>query len=156
MANLPDLMRTNRSLFSEFFRDLDDLFLTGYPTAQTQSGRQNFVQPKMEVHQDDKNYVLSFDVPGVPKEDLKIDVVNNVLTISGARRNSTANRTESYTFQRSLTLPNGVQADHVQANYEHGVLEIVIPKERAQEKRSIAIGEKRGQSVLSADEKRSH
>lgn len=156
MANLPDLMRSNRSLFSEFFRDLDDLFFTGYPVAQAQAPRANFVQPKMEVEEDEKNYVLSFDVPGVPKDELKIEVVDNVLTISGARRSASANRSESYTFQRSLSLPTGITADHVQANYEHGVLDIVIPKERVQERRSIAIGQGRGQTAISADEKKSH
>ncbi len=149
MANLPDLMRTNRSIFSEFFRDLDDFFNMSYGNLPHLSGMANdFVQPSMDLHENDKNYILSFDVPGVRKEDLKIDCTNNILTITGERRQNFGEGKEQRgtrfgRFQRSITLPTGVTADQIQAHYENGVLDVVIPKVEMQERRSIQVGEGR-------------
>ena len=152
MANLPDLFRTNRSMFSEFFRDLDELFgLQSSGVPQASSGESRWLNPVIDIDDDGKNYVLTVDVPGVQKADLKIDIAENVITISGERREQFGEGKRSSgrmygRFNRSFTLPPGTDSEQVKANYENGVLSILIPKAETKQRRSIEIQESKGAS----------
>lgn len=92
--------------------------------------------PAMDLVETDDHYVLTADLPGVRPEDVKIAVEDDVLTVSGERALSHESREEgvhrveraSGEFSRSLTLPAGVDPQQVRASFEHGVLEVRIPK----------------------------
>lgn len=92
--------------------------------------------PVVNTREDDKAYHVEADLPGVEKEDIKVDVKNNILTISGERKHKEEIKREDYyklessygKFERSFTLPKGADAEHIEAKTEKGVLEVTIPK----------------------------
>lgn len=103
-----------------------------------------------DFHEDEGHFVLTMDVPGMKKEDIKIELQDKVVTISGERKRESfdkdqnqkaSRRTErSYGFfQRSFALPTAVEADKVEAHYSDGVLELVIPKAEESKARRIEV-----------------
>ena len=103
-----------------------------------------------DVEETKDHYLLSFDMPGIRKEDLDVHVDGNVLTVSGERksefhsdeseRNFLKSERSHGSFHRSFTLPRNVNVSEIDANYENGVLELVLPKSEESKGRSIKIG----------------
>ena len=99
--------------------------------------------PPMEVRQREDGLVVRADLPGLSPEDVNIELENGVLTISGERRDASEDRQDGYfhsersygAFSRSITLPEGVDEDQVNARFEHGVLEVTVPIQRQQQQR---------------------
>lgn len=104
--------------------------------------------PPMDLVEADDEYVLRADLPGLAKDDLEIEVKDNVLTISGERQAEHEDRKEGYhrverafgRFSRSLDLPKGIDASAVSADFENGVLEVRIPKPEERQPTRIEIG----------------
>jgi HSP20 family protein len=104
--------------------------------------------PAMDLVETDDHFVLRADLPGLTEGDVNIEVEDNVLTVSGERKAEHETTKEGYhrverafgSFSRSLTLPEGVDADAVTANFDRGVLEIRIPKPEQRKPRKISIG----------------
>jgi HSP20 family protein len=104
--------------------------------------------PAMDLVETDDHFVLRADLPGLSEDDVNIEVEDNVLTISGERSAEHEATKEGYhrverafgSFSRSLTLPEGVDAEAVTANFDRGVLEIRIPKPEQRKPRKISIG----------------
>jgi HSP20 family protein len=98
--------------------------------------------PQIEVFERDGNLVVHADLPAVRREDVEVDVDNDVLTIRGQRRHEHNEaeggyrRTErSYgTFVRQIPLPEGVDPTEIEAAYQDGVLEVIIPTPRDPER----------------------
>ncbi|MGZ4186213.1 MAG: Hsp20/alpha crystallin family protein [Solirubrobacteraceae bacterium] len=103
--------------------------------------------PAMDVVESEDNYVLRVDLPGVSEGDVKIELDDNVLTISGERKSAHKDTKEGYyrveraygSFSRMLTLPEGVDADSISANFDRGVLEVKIPKPEQRKPRRVEI-----------------
>lgn len=103
--------------------------------------------PAMDLVETDGDFILRADLPGLGEQDVKIELEDSVLTVSGERRSEHEQRREGYyrverasgTFSRSLTLPEGVDPDRVTASFERGVLEVHIPKPEARKPRKVAI-----------------
>jgi HSP20 family protein len=103
--------------------------------------------PAMDLVETDEHFVLRADLPGVSEEDVKIELDERVLTVSGERKSDHETKKEGYyrversfgAFSRSLTLPQGVDAEAVSASFSNGVLEVRIPKPAAAKPRRIAI-----------------
>ncbi|MEO0138971.1 MAG: Hsp20/alpha crystallin family protein [candidate division WOR-3 bacterium] len=103
--------------------------------------------PAIEVKELPDKYILKVDVPGVKKEDLKLEVSDNVLTISGERKEEKEEREAQYyrreilygSFQRSIQLPSNVEPDKISAKLENGVLTIEIPKTEKAKAKEIPI-----------------
>ncbi|HEY7545091.1 MAG TPA: Hsp20/alpha crystallin family protein [Blastocatellia bacterium] len=119
------------------------------------SGRmeQSVWSPQMEVFEREGQIVVRADLPGLNKDDIKIDITDDALTIQGERRQEHEQSEEGFYhsersfghFYRSIALPEGVDADNAKANFRDGVLEITIPApQRTQRRRQIDIGEERG------------
>jgi HSP20 family protein len=104
--------------------------------------------PPMDLVETDDHFVLRADLPGLAEGDVSIEVEDNVLTVSGERKAEHETTKEGYhrverafgTFSRSLTLPDGVDAEAVTASFDRGVLEIRIPKPEQRKPRKISIG----------------
>jgi HSP20 family protein len=104
--------------------------------------------PPMDLVEADDEYVLRADLPGLDRDDLEIEVKDNVLTISGERRAEHEDRKEGYhrverafgRFSRSLDLPEGIDPSGVKADFERGVLEVRIPKPEERQPTRIEIG----------------
>jgi HSP20 family protein len=93
--------------------------------------------PAVNIKENPTNYMVSFAAPGLKKEDFKINLENNVLTISSEQKSETEDKKEGeYTrkeynyqsFMRSFTLPETVESEAIEAKYEQGELTIAIPK----------------------------
>ena len=109
------------------------------------STTQGFV-PAVDVHETEKAYTLSFDLPGVNPKDVKIEVENGTLTVAGTRTFEQAEGTNprrlervSGAFQRSFRLRAKVDQDAIQAKYKDGVLTIELPKAPEAVRREISI-----------------
>src|SRR5690242_19747238 len=104
--------------------------------------------PATDVVEREDGYVLSIDLPGLSESDVKIELEDNVLTVSGERRSQSEAAKDGYcrverafgSFTRRLTLPEGVDGDAIAASFDKGVLEISIPKPEARKPRRIEIG----------------
>jgi len=103
--------------------------------------------PAVDLREEDSQYVLHADMPGMSKDDMDIHVENNVLTITGERKFESEAKKDNYhrieraygKFVRSFTLPPRVMADAISAGYQDGVLEVVIPKAEESKPKKIAI-----------------
>jgi len=124
-----DLIRWNPAEeLSNWHRDIDELF--GRFLQRPESSFQSWV-PRMETYRKDNDYIVKVDLPGVNPQDVHVETEGNLLTISGERkgeeRGSEYRETFYGKFERQITLPQGLEADKVTANYQHGVLEIRVP-----------------------------
>ena len=103
--------------------------------------------PAVDLLEREDTLVLKADLPGLREEDVQIEVRDNVLTISGERRADFEDKQNGYhrverafgRFSRSLSLPEGVDADKIQASFDNGVLEVTIPKPEERKPRRIEI-----------------
>ncbi len=92
--------------------------------------------PRVDVTEDNENLYVHAEVPGVDKNDIKINLVGDVLTISGEKRSEGKDEKKNYyrternygSFTRSFTLPSEVVVDKISAEYKEGVLNITLPK----------------------------
>lgn len=135
---------STRGFPADLFEEMDQL-LNAFrsPTYTTEKT----FHPATEITEQDGHYLLSIDVPGIRKDDIKINVTDNVLTVSGERKreekteDSKVRRVErSYgSFKRSFTLPNTIDADQIEAHYEDGVLELSLPKAPTAQAKTIEI-----------------
>ena len=128
-----------------FTQEFDRLFSSLFDN----SGRQ--VQrwvPAMDLVEADDHFVLKADLPGLGEDDVAIEVQDNVLTITGSREAEHERKEKGWyrlersygSFSRSLTIPDGVDADKVEASFDRGVLEVRIPKPEERKPRRISIG----------------
>jgi HSP20 family protein len=116
--------------------------------------------PAMDLVETDDNFVLRADLPGVSEGDVKIELEDNVLTVSGERKAGHEATKAGYyrvershgSFARTLTLPEGVDADRINASFDKGVLEVKIPKPEQRKPRKVAIAVGAGAPTIEAGE----
>jgi HSP20 family protein len=104
--------------------------------------------PAMDLVETGDHFVLRADLPGMSEKDVNIEVEERVLTVSGERKAEQSENKDGYhrverafgSFSRSLTLPEGVDAEAVSASFDKGVLEVRIPKPEERKPRKISIG----------------
>ena len=105
--------------------------------------------PAMDLVEAGESLVLRADLPGLRREDVGIEVKDGVLTISGERKDEHEESVDGYyrverafgSFSRSLTLPKGVEAEGIAAEFADGVLEVTTPKPADRKPHRIEIGE---------------
>lgn len=103
--------------------------------------------PAVDVYEDEHKLVLKVEAPGVKQEDFDINVENQTLTIKGERKFETDEKEENYhrierrygSFVRSFSLPQTVDTNAVQANYDAGVLNISLPKKAEAKPKQVKI-----------------
>ncbi|KAI0088383.1 HSP20-like chaperone [Irpex rosettiformis] len=133
---------------SDFDRLFDESFntRTGNTRLRNQIGGHNesngsrrlALRPRLDVHENSASNTVTatFELPGLKKEDVNIDVHNNVLTISGESKVSSEHDENGYVvrerrfgrFERSLPLPQGIKSEDIKAGLENGVLTVSFPK----------------------------
>lgn len=131
--------------------EMNRLFSSFFDTP-TNAGNANGITrrwiPAMDLVETREHFVLKADLPGMTDADVKVEVENNVLTISGERKTEQEAEAEGYyrierasdAFSRSLTLPEGIDADAVKATFDNGVLEVRVPKPVDVQPRRVQIG----------------
>lgn len=135
------LIRRSNDLFPTFFNDfLGNDWLT----------ERNASMPAVNIRESKDNFEVEMAAPGMNKKDFRIELDNDVLTISYEKKEDREekNKEGQYTkqefnyqaFRRSFTLPNTVQSDKINAKYNDGILRLSIPKkEEAKQKASRVI-----------------
>jgi HSP20 family protein len=134
---------------SSLQNEMNRLFNTAFDTPTTPGNGATIRRwvPAMDLVETADDFVLRADLPGLTQDDVKIELEDSTLTVSGERKSERTDKHEGYyrverafgSFSRSLTLPKGVDADAVKANFDNGVLEIHIPKPEERKPRRIAI-----------------
>lgn len=137
----------NGSIFDlhrQMNRLFDDLFDGNAGGGEGSQG--NASSPPMDVHQQDGRVEITAELPGVREEDIDLTVEDGVLILSGEkkshREDSQGNyRERSYgRFERRITLPGTIDENQIEANFEHGVLTIILPLAERQLGRKIPLG----------------
>jgi HSP20 family protein len=124
----------------------DDFFTTDFRNwGLSNNSSTNTTLPAVNIRETNENFVVEMAAPGMNKEDFKVELDGNRLTISSEKADENemsegekySRREFSYqSFQRSFQLPKEVvDADKIEARYEHGVLHLVIPKKEEAKKR---------------------
>lgn len=137
--------RKETTALSPWYRLIDDLFemrpeldLPGFGTGWV---------PAVDVEETDDAYQIRAEMPGLKKEDVKISLVENVLTITGEKKHEAKSDSKKYrrlertygSFQRSFSLPAPISTDKISAEFKNGVLEVVVPKSEEAKIREIDI-----------------
>jgi HSP20 family protein len=105
-------------------------------------------RPTVDIYDSNGETVIQAELPGVKKEDISVDVKDNVLTITGQRSKEEEIKEENYyrqerrfgSFQRAFTLPGEVDPENVKAEFKDGILKVRIPKPREPQTKKITIG----------------
>ena len=121
------------SLQNEIDR-LFENFTTGFPMLG--NGMANVSLPTMDIAETDKDIEITAELPGLEEKDVQINMSDNVLTIRGEKKAEKEQKDKNYrlversygAFERSLELPEGVNADAIKASIDKGVLKVVVPK----------------------------
>lgn len=133
-------------------RAFNQIFEDTWQQARSTSG--SLATLALDVHETTHGYTITAAVPGVKAEDLQINLHDNVLTVTGEMRSETKRDGENTgregartllmertygKFSRSIRLPQPVQADHIEATLEHGVLTLSLPKTPEVQPRQIPV-----------------
>jgi HSP20 family protein len=126
-----------------FTREIDRVFDAFF--GQTDQGRRWV--PPMDLVEAEDHFVLKADLPGLVESDVNLEVQDGTLTISGERKAEHEQREKGWyriersfgSFSRSVTLPDGVDPDRIEAAFNDGVLEVRIPKPEERKPRRISI-----------------
>jgi HSP20 family protein len=136
------------SIFNDFFRPWESLFDTNGGSLMNNLNPINI--PAVNIVEGKNNYEVSLAAPGMKKDDFKIDIEGNMLTVSAETEEKKEEKDEKYarkeysysSFSRSFVLPEWVNKDKIDASYENGLLKLQLPKTeeaRKQSSRHIAV-----------------
>jgi HSP20 family protein len=153
--NLKSLIPVNRDRtvagssnpFMSLQREIDRLFddfTSGFPTFG--NGKANLL-PNMDVTETDKEIEITAELPGLEEKDVQINVADNLLTIRGEKKSEKEEKEKNYrlversygSFERTLELPDGVNADAIKANIAKGVLKVTVPKPAPAQAKKIEV-----------------
>jgi HSP20 family protein len=134
--------------FSTLQDRMNRLFRESYgPEGRDESLTTSQFAPPVDVYEDEHNVVLKVEVPGIDEKDIDVRVENNVLTVHGERKVEKEEKEENFrrverqygNFTRTFTLPSTVDAERIQADYDKGILKIVLPKKAEAKPKSIKV-----------------
>ncbi|CUS76560.1 heat shock protein Hsp20 [Candidatus Kryptonium thompsonii] len=131
-----DLQKEINRMFDRFFRGFED-----------EEIRMISWSPRVDISETDDEYIVRAEIPGVSKDDVKITIKDDILTISGEKKQEKEAKGENFhriervygSFSRSFALPGSVKVDKVEAKFKDGVLTIKLPKVEEAKPREIEI-----------------
>ncbi|HEU4584777.1 MAG TPA: Hsp20/alpha crystallin family protein [Gemmatimonadaceae bacterium] len=146
--------------WSDLRREIDRMFDSAFAGLPLGTNGQSQYLPAMDIDETGDKIRLTLEVPGVSPEDLEITIENNMLTVSGEKRFSRESGSDGDgshlverrygRFQRSVMLPETVDADSISAHFENGVLTVELPKPASSRRRTIPIGLGAGEKKVEA------
>lgn len=121
------------------FREMDEMlrgFRTGLPMPRDLTAPLADFTPAVDIVEKDREYLVKAQLPGVRKEDVKVELLNGVLTLTGERKYEKEEKTEKMhrvetaygAFTRSFVVPEDVLAEKIAADYKDGILTVHLPK----------------------------
>jgi len=138
--------RNLNSLQNEIDRVFDRFFSPG-DQDRDGSATQTVWRPRTDLIETEDSYRLHLDMPGMSRDELNISYRDNELVVSGERTSDRADEGEEFVrversfgqFRRTFTLPRTVNAEHISATYDNGVLTVTVPKTETVKPRQIEI-----------------
>lgn len=123
-----------QSLRYDLNRIVDEFFRGDYPANDSFFTRD--WNPAVDIVENNDAYVLHAELPGMNKNDVKITLENNILTIRGEKKNETEEKENGYhrlersygSFERSFTIPGMIKQEDIDAKYNNGILSLTLPK----------------------------
>jgi HSP20 family protein len=136
-------MQRFQSKMEQLFEEMAPLSIASIPSAEAMET----FNPRCDVSEDKANYYLKFDIPGVSKDQIKVELANNTLTVSAERKEERKKEDQKKylsevfygSYVRSFTLPNIVKESKIEAHFENGVLTLTIPKTEVTQTKQIAV-----------------
>ena len=136
--------------FKPFNHKFDEMFeeaLGSLFPVRDEESKGSTTRPNVDIYETDESYVLNVDLPGVNKEDIKIDLNDNHLTVKAEKKFEDKVSKENYvriershgTFLRSFSLSENVDGKNVKASYNDGVLEVTLPKRKQAKTKQIEV-----------------
>jgi HSP20 family protein len=130
---------TMRDDMERFF----DSMIGRYPRERAEG----FWAPAIDVEETNESMILRAEIPGMKKEEIKVTVADDTVTISGERRHEAEQKGKTFhrvervwgSFQRTIVMPVSIQGEKAVASYKAGVLELVLPKAERVKAREIAV-----------------
>ncbi len=131
-----------------FQADMNRLFDGFFQARGNGTGGHRRWIPAMDLVETEEDLVLRADLPGMTEDDVEIEIKDGVLTVSGERKAEHEEKEEGFyrverafgNFSRSLSLPQGIDAGAVGANFDNGVLEVRVPKPAERKPTRVQIG----------------
>ena len=128
----------SRNLFDRFFDDWD--------LPSVFSGEDEWI-PAFDISENDKEYVVSAELPGIDIKDVDITISDGILSVKGEKKHETEDKGENYhrierhygSFHRSFRIPGRVESDKVDASFKDGILKVLLPKAEGTETKKIDI-----------------
>ncbi len=127
--------------------EIDRVFDTFFGRMPAISEKEGFWMPSVDVEETDSSYIVRADLPGMEKNDIKIALTEDTLSIKGERKMKKEEKGKTYhrietsygKFQRTITLPAEIKPDEAKAEYKNGVLTINLPKSEKSKPKEIEI-----------------
>ncbi len=110
----------------------------GREASPEKMSRDRWTKTACDVYENESEWLITADVPGVPKDELSLHLENNELTVEG-RRTEWAHNQGFVGYRRTFVLPAGVDGERVVAKLDHGVVAIHLPKSEAMRPRQISV-----------------
>jgi HSP20 family protein len=158
MTRMLQLVPRRSSLLS-LVPDLDffDRFLSDW-TFPSLLSEESVIVPAFDVSENEKEYVISGEIPGIDAKDLEITLTDGILTVKGEKKQESEEKNENYhrverhygSFQRSFLVSEKVKTDGLDASYKDGVLKLTLPKSEESEVKKIEVKEKNSKKKVKA------
>ncbi len=138
-------VRRSKDPIEQLYRDMNRLFdeFVGSSDLTRRDNAECF-DPCLDIRENDKEYIIEAEVPGMDKKDVELAINNDVLTIRGEKKSETEDKKDNYyriersfgRFSRDIPLPDDIQQDKINAKFKNGLLKIELPK-KPQAQRSV-------------------
>jgi HSP20 family protein len=127
-------------------RDLFDRFFDDWNFPSLLSEKDEWI-PAFDIAENDKEYIVSAELPGIDIKDVEISISDGILTVKGEKKHEKEDKGENYhrierlygSFHRSFRIPGKVESDKVDASYRDGILKVLLPKAEGNETKKIEI-----------------
>jgi HSP20 family protein len=128
-------------------RDLTSLVSDLFDGPPANGDQQGFFSPAVDILETEEAFLIQAQLPGLEKDDVKVEFDNNTLTLSGQRQKTEEDKSENYhriesvygQFRRSFTLPTNIKSGEIGATFKNGILEIKVEKKPESKARHIKI-----------------
>jgi HSP20 family protein len=147
--------------FSTLQDRMNRLFRDTYGDSREEELTTSTFAPPVDVYEDEHNITLKIEAPGIDEKDIDVRIENNTLTVHGERKFEKEEKEENFrrverqygSFTRSFTLPNTVDAEHVQAHYDKGILKVQLAKKAEAKPKQIKVNVGSEKSLEGKEEK---
>ena len=142
---LPSIWRNTGAMSSPSLDDFVEKFFYGWP--RYRDDMETSWSPRADVQETDTDYLIDIELPGIDKKAIKVEVKNDVLTVTGERKEESKTKEKGYQsierhygkFERKFSLPDTVKAENIAAKYNNGVMTLTLPKTEKAIPREISV-----------------